>query len=67
MESNLITLAEWKALTPFEQGYALYMQEDLPGSELKGQPCPYPEGSTEREAFQGGSRRAMFAVMDEEA
>lgn len=66
MQSNLITLAEWKALTPFEQGYVLYLQEELPGSELKGQPCPYPADSPEYGEFQKGSMRATLAVMDGE-
>lgn len=64
MTQALLTLAEWRLLQPLTQGYAIYMQAEHPGSELKGQKNPYPEGSAEYNAFEEGVRRAVLEVQD---
>jgi len=51
---NLITLATWRKLTPFRQGYLLYMQGAWPTSEIMDQQNPYAEGSDEWGAFRQG-------------
>ena len=63
---TLITLADWKALSPRQQGYILYMQEEHLGSELKGQNNPYAQGTKEHDQFVAGSQAAVNAVMDME-
>jgi hypothetical protein len=63
---TLMTLAAWRRLSPMGQGYVLYMEEEHPGSELKGQECPYAPGSSEYLAFQEGQRRAVLAAQDSE-
>lgn len=64
--TRLVTLAEWKRLKPDLQGYALYMQADLPSSELHGQRCPYDRGTDAHLAFCEGERRAVLAAQDSE-
>lgn len=64
MTQALLTLVEWRLLQPLTQGYAIYMQANLPGSELKGQVNPYPLGSSEHNAFEEGIRRAVLEVQD---
>jgi hypothetical protein len=51
-------------LPPKTQGYALYMQAELPGSELKGQANPYPPGSFAYDDFVEGERCAVLEVQD---
>jgi hypothetical protein len=65
-DQKLITLAEFLKMDPRQQGYALYMQEELPGSELKGWECPYPAGSAARKEFDMGGQLAVLAVQDSE-
>ena len=64
--TKLFTKSEWDALKPYEQGYVLYMQEELPGSELKGVKCPYVPPSEENKRFDEGSFKAMLDVQDGE-
>lgn len=63
---HLITLAAWKALPPFDQGYSLYMQGSWQTSELAKAENPYAEGTTEWTAFREGRQRAMLDVQDGE-
>ena len=65
-ETRLITLAEWRRLKPDLQGYALYMQADLPNSELRGQHNPYEQDTDAYLAFCEGERRAVLAAQDSE-
>ena len=63
---RLITFNEWDQLSPWSQGYALYMQEDLPSSELKVLKCPYPKGSKKAERFHNGQQAAVLEAQDSE-
>ncbi len=64
---RLITLAEFEHMTPFIQGYVIYMQADLDGSELKNhQDNPYTPETKQHLAFQEGSMKAMLDVQDGE-
>ena len=65
-EQKLITLAEYHSFSPFEQGYALYMQAELPNSPLKGLTNPYAEGTPEFDDWKRGEFRAMLNVQDGE-
>jgi hypothetical protein len=66
MSQNLLTKAEYDKLTPFQQGYVIYMQAEWPGSELKGLDCHYPAGSKEDIQWHDGQLRATLSVMDSE-
>jgi hypothetical protein len=59
---KLITLAEFKTLVPFHQGFAIYMQAEREGSELKGQRNPYPKGSVEDKQWRDGEQAAVLEV-----
>lgn len=63
---KLVAKAEWDAVKPYDQGYILYMQEDLPGSELKGLTNPYALGTKENKLFNEGNFQAMLDVQDGE-
>lgn len=63
---QLITLEAWRKLTPFRQGYLLYMQGAWPTSEITNQPNPYKEGSDEWNAFCQGEQHAMLDAQDNE-
>jgi len=63
---HLITLAEWRALPPFRQGYMLYMQGAWPTSELAQAKNPYQEGTSNWTEFRNGEGRAMRDVQDGE-
>lgn len=65
-ERALTTLAEYKKLPPTAQGFIVYMEADRPGSELKGQTCPYAEGTLERQAWEQGQARAVQYAQDGE-
>jgi hypothetical protein len=62
----LVTLAEWKQFTPFQQGYTLYMQGSWPTSELAREVNPYVKESPEWTKFNCGEERALLAVQDGE-
>ena len=53
-------------LNPKSQGYVLYMQEEWPGSELKGLSNPYRKDSKEWKAFEEGERIACLDAQDSE-
>lgn len=63
---HLITLAAWKELPPFRQGYALYAQGSWPTSELSRAKNPYAEGTAAWEKFREGEHRAMLGALDGE-
>jgi hypothetical protein len=65
-EPKLCTLHEWNNLPPATQGYVLYMQEALPGSELKGQVNPHPPFTIEWQKFRAGELRAVLDAQDSE-
>lgn len=61
----IYTLAEWQKLPPYQQGFVLYMEgERLP--ELKGQTCPYHDGTPEHDEFMLGQQRAVLVAQDSE-
>jgi DNA-directed RNA polymerase subunit RPC12/RpoP len=64
---RLISREEWKALSAFSQGYALYMQGSWRTSELKGETNPYAEDSPKWIKFQQGQQRAVLDAQDSEA
>ncbi len=63
---RLVTLEEWRKLTPFRQGYILYMQGTWPTSELAGARNPHAEGTPERTAFRQGEQCAVLDAQDGE-
>jgi hypothetical protein len=63
---HLVSIAEWKALPPFDQGYLLYMQGEWPTSALVQEKNPYAEGTAQWEKFCEGERRAMMSAQDSE-
>lgn len=60
----LVTLKEYKQMTPFEQGYAVYMQAAYHGSELKDERNPYTTGTASWRSWNLGNERAMIAAQD---
>jgi DNA-directed RNA polymerase subunit RPC12/RpoP len=42
---RLVTLEAWRRLSPFQQGWTLYMQGSWPTSELAQEKNPYAEGA----------------------
>lgn len=65
-EQRLITLSQWRELPPKTQGYAWYMQAELPGSELKAQKNPYAPGTAAYRAFEDGVFRGVLEAQDSE-
>jgi hypothetical protein len=63
---KLVTKDAWEMLTPRSQGYVLYMQEELPGSELKGLKNPYRKNSANYAKFEEGERVACQDAQDSE-
>jgi hypothetical protein len=63
---HLITLAAWKLLSPFDQGYTLYMQSNWETSELAQEKNPYVNGTAEWDEFRHGEYRAMLSAQDGE-
>jgi ribosomal protein S27AE len=63
---HLVTLREWRKLSPFQQGYTLYAQESWPRSELAGKKNPHAEGSPAWTAFRQGEQRAVQDAQDSE-
>lgn len=65
--ARIVGVVHWSIrskLTPFRQGYLLYMQGAWPMSELKDQRNPYAEDSDEWGAFRQGEQHAMSDVPD---
>ena len=65
-DKKLTTFEEYEALPPFEQGFIVYMEEEQPGSELKGQENPYPAGSSEDRQWRSGQLHATLLAQDSE-
>lgn len=63
---KLITKAQWEKFSPRSQGYLIYWQGNLPGSELKNLTCPYRNGSKEQQEFDAGQFTAMLDAQDSE-
>lgn len=63
---HLVTLKEWRGLSPFQQGYALYAQSSWPSSEIRGKKNPYPENSSKWNTFRQGEQRAVQDAQDSE-
>lgn len=61
---TLISKKEFELLTPFEQGFVIYMQAEHKGSELKDIKCPYPVSTPNYEEFVNGERMAVLQVQD---
>ena len=59
-----LTREKFDMLTPFNQGYAAYMQ----GAWNTNVPdeCPYDEGSAQAKEWHDGNQRAYTAVLDTE-
>lgn len=62
----LMSLAEWRTLPPFDQGYILYMQGSWPMSELAQAKNPYKEGTAQWKKFCEGQERAVLSAQDSE-
>jgi hypothetical protein len=65
-EVKLVTKAEWDGMDPFVQGYVVYMQGDLPGSELKRLRNPYQEGTNNHIKYNNGQAHAVLIAQDSE-
>lgn len=63
---HLVTLVEWRAMTPFQKGYTIYAQGSWPMSELAGAKNPYDAGTPDWTEFCHGERRAMLDAQDGE-
>ena len=57
--TKLITVEEFGNLTPRDKGYAVYMQGDLPGSELHGLTNPYAQDTFEYQQWNEGQALAV--------
>lgn len=66
MIKSLITKLEYDELTPYQQGFVIYMQAEVDGSELKGLHNPYPENTIYYDDWNRGNRWAMICAQDEE-
>jgi len=62
---KLITLRQCKRLKPKAQGYVVYMQAALPGSQLHGhEENPYPPGTKKHNEWNDGQLIAVLEVQD---
>lgn len=62
-----VTLDDYKRLSPYAQGYIVYMQAEHPRSELrKHQDDPYPPGSAESQSWNSGRIRATLDIQESE-
>ena len=63
---RLILRDEWRKLSPYRQGYVLYMQAEWPTSELRGEQNPHSRGTSAWEEFGRGEWNAMLDAQDGE-
>lgn len=63
---HLISRDAWQKLSPFDQGFILYMQGAWPTSELADVTNPHAEGSREHAEFCRGEMSAMLEAQDGE-
>jgi hypothetical protein len=61
---KLVTKEAWEKLSPRSQGYVIYSQAQLKGSELKGLTNPYRKGSEKWNAFEDGERIACLEAQE---
>lgn len=61
---KLVTKERWLKLSPKSQGYVLYMQSELPESELKGLGNPYAAFMRAHRDFQDGENEAILEAQD---
>lgn len=62
----LLSRDAWQKLSPFRQGYVLYMQAEWPTSELRGERNPYARDTSAWEEFGRGEWSAMLDAQDGE-
>lgn len=66
-EPKLTTLAQFRQMKPFQQGYVSYMEAEWPGSELKGKDRnPYEFASDAYRQFDAGQQAAVLVAQDSE-
>jgi hypothetical protein len=63
---HLVTIAEWRKLSAFQQGYVHYMQASWPTSELAAAGNHYGAGTAPWHDFREGARRAVLDAQDGE-
>lgn len=63
---RLISRDEWRKLSPYRQGYVLYMQAEWPTSELTGEQNPHARSTPAWEEFCRGEYCAMLDAQDGE-
>lgn len=62
----LLSRMAWQRMSPFEQGFILYMQSNWPTSELHGLQNPHAPGTLEWAEFRRGEQRATQVAQDSE-
>lgn len=62
---QFVSLEDFKLLTPYEQGYAVYMEAAWDESPLEDV-CPYEESDPRRKEFARGQFAAMLVAQDSE-
>ena len=63
---KLVTREQWDKMAPCQQGYVLYTQGGVNGSELWNASCPYPKGSKKYKDFSEGEIIAALDAQDSE-
>jgi hypothetical protein len=63
---KLVTKEQWDKMNPKSQGYCVYMQGSLPGSELADVVCPYRLGSKQAKEYAEGEMAAVLDAQDSE-
>ncbi len=63
---ELISKATYDNLSPISQGYVQYWQGAWPGSELRDEKNPYPEGSKQHIEWEQGQLRGALDAQDSE-
>jgi hypothetical protein len=60
--ARALTRAQYDKLTPFEKGYATYMQAEWNKAVPKA--CEYEDGSKQRKEFERGEFAAVLEAQD---
>lgn len=63
----MVSMKQYKKLTPMQQGWVAYMESERPGSELKGITNLYPKDSFDYQQWQLGAERAVYEAQEGEA
>jgi hypothetical protein len=67
MSEKLITLEQYRRLSPKDQGFVIYVQAEWPDSELKEhQQNPYAVGAKEHEEWNRGQMLGMQVAQESE-